>query len=259
VRLDGHAGRGVLVTGAGSSVGRVIAEQFIAAGARVHIADVNAGFVSRTLAEIPGLSGSVCDLGIVGQVEALFADARRAAGDIDFLVNCVGIAGPHGWVEEISSADWRKTFDVNVHGVFEAMRLAIPSMKARGFGAIVNFSTASTKTGLPGRTPYVAGKAALEALTYTAARELGAHRVRCNAILPGPINNERMNAVIARNAAAQGLDFATMERELLKFVSMHERVEPGELADMVMFLCSDSGRHITGQMIEVSGNLEWEG
>ena len=254
MQLDGLASRRVLVTGAGSSVGRVIAEKFIAEGARVHIADVNADLVAQTTRDVKGITGSACDVGDAAQVAALI----QSAGDVDFLVNCVGVAGPAGTVEQISSLDWRKTFDTNVHGIFETMRLTIAGMKVRRFGVIVNFSTANTKTGLPGRAAYVAGKAAVEALTYTAARELGPHNVRCNAILPGPINNERMNRVIERSARERGLSFEQTEKELLRYVSMHERVEPSELADMVLFLCSGSGRHITGQMIEVSGNLEWE-
>ena len=258
MRLEGLAGRGVLVTGAGSSVGRVIAEAFAAEGAKVHIADVNAEFVRRTLGEAPQLSGSVCDLGRAEQVEALIAAATGAVGTVDFLVNCVGIAGPAGPVEAIAPADWRQVFEVNVHGIFETMRRVIPGMKQRRFGAIVNFSTANTKTGLPGRAAYVAGKAAVEALTYTAARELGPHNVRCNAILPGPINNERMNRVITSSAQQRGLSPAEVEQALVRHISMRARVEPRELSDMVLYLCSDSGRHITGQMLEVSGNLEWE-
>lgn len=258
MQLEGLAGRGVLVTGAGSSVGRVIAEAFAAEGATVHVADVNPEFIRRTLAEAPRLTGSVCDLGQAAQVDALVADATRAVGAIDFLVNCVGIAGPAGTVETIAPAEWRQVFEVNVHGVFETMRRVIPGMQQRRFGAIVNFSTANTKTGLPGRAAYVAGKAAVEALTHTAARELGPHNVRCNAILPGPINNERMNQVIARSAAQRGLTPAQVEQDVVRYVSMRTRVEPRELSDMVLYLCSDSGRHITGQNLEVSGNLEWE-
>jgi NAD(P)-dependent dehydrogenase (short-subunit alcohol dehydrogenase family) len=254
LQLEGLKGRRVLVTGAGSSVGRVIAEKFLAERATVHIADVNPAFVARTEHELKGVGASVCDLAQPQQIMTLM----RTVGDVDFLINCVGIAGPAGTVEQISSRDWRQTFDVNVHGIFETMQRAIPGMKQRHFGAIVNFSTASTKTGLPGRAAYVAGKAAVEALTYTAARELGAHNVRCNAILPGPINNDRMNRVIEQSAKARGASFEQTEKELLRYVSMHARVEPAELADMVLFLCSDSGRHITGQRIEVSGNLEWE-
>jgi NAD(P)-dependent dehydrogenase (short-subunit alcohol dehydrogenase family) len=245
----------VLVTGAGSSVGRVIAERFVAEGATVHIADISAEFIEATTREVPALAGTVCDLAKPEQIESLFA---TIGGALDFLINCVGVAGPAATVENVTSADWRSTFDTNVHGIFETMRLAIPGMKQRRSGAIVNFSTASTKTGLPGRTPYVAGKAAVEALTHTAARELGPFNVRCNAILPGPINNARMDAIIERNARQRGLSFAEVEQDVVRYVSMHSRVEPSELADTVLFLCSDSGRHITGQRIEVSGNLEWE-
>src|SRR5437016_5709439 len=96
VQLDGLKGHGALVTGAGSSVGRVIAESFARAGARVHVADVNIDFIKTTLREVPALSGSVCDVGQVAQIEALFEAASAKVGEVDFLVNCVGIPGPAG-------------------------------------------------------------------------------------------------------------------------------------------------------------------
>jgi NAD(P)-dependent dehydrogenase (short-subunit alcohol dehydrogenase family) len=259
MRLDGIEDRAALITGGGSSVGRVVAEQFRAAGARVHIADVNPEFISETLAQIPGISGTVCDIGDAVQIAALFAGARESLGDIDFLINCVGIAGPHATIEETSSAEWNHSIQVNLTGSFELMRRVIPGMKARRYGAIVNFSTASTKTGLPSRSPYVASKAGLEALTYTAARELGPFGVRCNAIRPGAINNERLNEIVVRNATQRNISPADAEKDLLRFVSMRTKIEPHELATMVMYLCADTGAHITGQFIEVSGNLEWEG
>lgn len=258
MRVEGLSGKGALVTGAGSSVGRVIAEQLLGEGARVHVADINPSFVAALVAERPGLTASVCNLGARDEVTALFGTATAQLGQIDILVNCVGIAGQSAPIEEQDATSWREVFDANVHGAFEIMRLVIPGMKQRRAGAIVNFSTASTRTGLPWRTPYVASKAALEALTYTVARELGPHGVRCNCILPGAINNERLDQVIERSAKRRGLSFEAMEAELLQYVSMRCRIEPGELADAVLYLCSNSGRHITGQMIEVSGNLEWE-
>lgn len=256
--LEGLAGRGVLVTGAGSSVGRVIAERFMAADSRVYIADINPEFVASTLKEVPGLSGSVCDLGDRKHLVALFVDAPERLKQIDFLVNCVGIPGPHASLEDIDPDDWRKTFEVNAQGIFETMRRVIPGMKARRFGAVVNFSSASTRTAMQYRAPYVASKAAVEALTRVAARELGPHNVRCNAILPGAINNARYQEIIERSAKARGISVGAMDAECLRFVSMRTKIEPAELADMVLYLCSDSGCHITGQLIEVSGNIEWE-
>jgi NAD(P)-dependent dehydrogenase (short-subunit alcohol dehydrogenase family) len=256
---EGLKGRGALVTGAGSSVGRVIAEELHALGARVHVGDVDPKLIAQTLEEAPGLSGSVCDVGEPEQIEALYAAAARSIGDIDFLINCVGIAGPHALVEELDPGEWRWAINVNLTGAFELMRRAIPGMKARRRGAIVNFSTASTKTGLPHRTPYVASKAGLEALTYSAARELGPFGVRCNAIRPGAINNARLHKIVMRNAEQRGVSAEEVEADMLKHVSMRNKIEPSELAAMTLFLCADTGAHITGQFIEVSGNLEWEG
>lgn len=255
---DGLAGKGALVAGAGSSVGLVVAERLQAAGVRVHIADANADFVARTLQDNPALSGSLCDVAEPSEVEALFVDARRHVGEIDFLINCVGIAGSHALVEDVTPTDWHRSIAVNLGGAFELMRRVIPPMKARRRGAIVNFSTASTKTGLPSRAPYVASKAALEALTYTAARELGSFGVRCNAIRPGAINNGRLEMIVNRNAKQRGIGASEAEASLLRYVTLRAKIEPSELAAMVLFLCSDDGIHITGQFIEVSGNLEWE-
>lgn len=255
---NGLAGRGVLVTGGGSSVGRAIAEQFAAAGAHVHVGDRSPEFIARLRDEVPDVGASVCDVGERQAVGALFQEAQQSVGTVDFLVNCVGVAGPHALIEDIDPAEWRSTIETNFNAVFETMRLAIPGMKQRRFGAIVNFSTASTKTGIPYRAPYVASKAGLEALTYAAARELGPAGVRCNAIRPGAIDNGRFKDIVARNARTRGVSEQEMEERLLRYVSMRRKVQPDELAEVALFLCTDSGRSITGQFIEVSGNLEWE-
>jgi NAD(P)-dependent dehydrogenase (short-subunit alcohol dehydrogenase family) len=131
-------------------------------------------------------------------------------------------------------------------------------LKANGGGSIINFSTCSTRTGIPFRAPYIASKAGVEGLTRNAARELGPFGIRCNAILPGIINNERFNFIVARNAAATGRSAAEIEHDYLKYVSLRTKVELPELAEMVLFLASDAGKKITGELIAVSGNMEWE-
>ena len=95
-------------------------------------------------------------------------------------------------------------------------------------------------------------------MTHTLAREVGPYNIRCNAILPGAINNSRMSSVIERTAQAKGLSPEAMKESLLRFISMRTMIEPEELADMVLFLASDKARHVTGQIIEVSGLVEWE-
>ncbi len=248
----------VLITGAGDSVGRVTAEKFLAAGAHVHICDVREDAVETTLAANPGMGGSVCNVGSKEEVDALFDDAFAAMGRVDVLVNCVGIAGPHALLEDITDDDWQTSMQVNLTGMFYTMKRAIPGMKERRFGAIVNFSSASTLTCLPSRSAYIVSKYAVEGLTKNAARELGPYNVRCNAILPGAINNDRMNMILERCAKERGITVDEFEEEALRYISMRTKIEPVELADAVYFLATDTAPHITGLLMEVSGGAEWE-
>jgi NAD(P)-dependent dehydrogenase (short-subunit alcohol dehydrogenase family) len=248
----------VIVTGGADSVGRVIAEQFSARGARVHICDVRADAVDATLAANPGMTGTVANVGDPAQVAQVIEDARRAFGDVSVLVNNVGIGGPRAALEDISDEAWRETLDVNVGGMFQFMKHVVPAMKRNRHGAIINFSTGSTRTRLPMRTAYVVSKAAVESLTLNAARELGPFNVRCNAILPGMIDNERMRGIIARNASESGRTPEDVESEYLQYISLRTKVQPEDLAQMVLFLASSQASKVTGELIAVSGNLEWE-
>jgi NAD(P)-dependent dehydrogenase (short-subunit alcohol dehydrogenase family) len=148
--------------------------------------------------------------------------------------------------------------DVNVTAMFVAMQAVIPGMKRRGGGVIVNFSTGSTRTRLPNRTAYVVSKFAVEGLTLNAARELGPHNIRVNAILPGMIDNARMRGIIAAKAQETGRAPDAIEADYLRYISLRRQTQPADLADMVLFLASDAGRMVTGELIAVSGNLEWE-
>ena len=248
----------VLVTGAGDSVGRRIAERFLERGDQVHICDVRADAVRATLAANPGMSGSAVDVGNRADVDRLFSEARAVMGDVSILVNVVGMAGPRAAIEDIDEDEWDRTISVNLSGMFYCMKRAIPLLKANGGGAIINFSTCSTRTRLPWRAPYIASKYGVEGLTLNAARELGPFGIRCNALLPGIINNERFNFIVSRNAAATGREPAAIEADYLKYVSLRSKVELNELADAVLFLALDTGRKITGELIAVSGNMEWE-
>lgn len=248
----------VLVTGAGDSVGRAIAERYLGRGDRVHICDVRADAVKATLAANPNMSGSTVDVGKRADVERLFADVRASIGDLTILVNVVGMAGPRAGIEDIDEDAWDQTIAVNLSGMFYCMRRAVPMLKANGGGSIVNFSTCSTRTGIPYRAPYIASKAGVEGLTRNSARELGPFGIRVNAILPGIINNDRFRFIVTRNSEATGRSFADIEHDYLKYVSLRTKVELSELANMVEFLTSEQGKKITGELIAVSGNMEWE-
>ncbi len=251
-------GESALVTGAASSVGRVIAERFAAEGANVHICDVQEAALRETLAANPNIRGTVGSVGKLNDVCRIFAEARTWLDHPTILVNTVGIGGPRAPIEDVSIDDWQESFAVNVNGMFYCIRQAIPAMKRARRGVILNFSSGSTRTGLPLRTPYVASKYAVEGLTRNLARELGPHNIRVNALLPGMIDNERMRGIVRRSAEAQGKSIEDVEDEYLRYISMRTKISPEEIADMVLFLASPAARHVTGQLVGVDGNIEWE-
>ncbi len=247
-----------VVTGGADSAGLAIALTLLKSGFKVHICDVREDVLTATLATNPGLTGTPADVGNREQVRQLFLEAGETLGDIDALVNVVGISGPHALIEDMTVEDWDEVMQVNVNGMLYTIKEVVPGMKARERGAIVNFSSGSTKTRIPYRTPYVVSKYAVEGLSLNLARELGPSNIRVNAILPGMINNARMQGIIDRNAASKGITPEQMREQYTRYISMRCGVDPQELADMVDYLLSAKGRHITGQLISVDGNVEWE-
>ncbi|MCL4186861.1 MAG: SDR family oxidoreductase [Rhodobacteraceae bacterium] len=249
------AGLRAIVTAAGGGAGRVIAAALHGAGARVVACDVDAAGLAGLAAACPGLSTLHADAGTEAAASAALA---AAGGRADILVNNVGIAGPTAATEDIAPADWAETLRVNLTSHFLFARAVIPGMKAAGGGLIVNISSASARTGLPLRLPYVVSKAGVLSLTTNLARELGPHGVRVNAILPGAIRGDRIGRVIAAKAAALGMEAAAYEQALLRHVSLRCLVEPEDIAAAILFLAGPGGARITGQCIGVDGNVEWE-
>lgn len=252
------SGQGVVVTGAATSVGREMAEQFLAAGAKVHICDVNADALTTTLEEVPRLTGSVTNVGDPEAVAEMANEAIAALGHVDVLVNNVGVAGPIGPIEDLDVAEWRDAVDINFNGMFFTAKQFVPGMKERKHGVIVNFSTAGTQTTPPFRTNYNAAKAAVEGFTSTLARELGEFGIRCNSIRPGAINNARILQFFDAIAEREGRSRDEIRDELLQFISMRTLIEPADIAATVVFLASPPARHITGQMLAVDGGVEWD-
>jgi NAD(P)-dependent dehydrogenase (short-subunit alcohol dehydrogenase family) len=248
----------VLVTGAANGAGTAIVDRFLAAGARVHVADIDAAAVSNLKNGRAGLSASVRDCGCADAVRMLFDEVSAELGGLDVLINNVGIAGPTAVTEEVTPEDWDRTIAVNLSGFFYCTRLAIPLLKQAGGGTILNVSSTTARSGLPLRLPYAVSKVGVLGLTDTLARELGPFNIWVNSILPGWINNERGNAVLARKAAVTGIPVATLKSEGLEFISMRTQIEPEEIADMMAFLCSAKARHVSGQHIGVCGNAEYE-
>ena len=248
----------VLITAAASGIGRAIAERFAHDGHRVHICDVDAKAVEATLIAVPTLRGTVTDVGSSSQVEALVAAAAEWMGGIDTLINNHGIAGPRGPIDGISYEDWDRCIQVNLSGMFYTIKNVVPWMKRQREGCIINLSTTSARTGLPNRSAYVAGKVGVLGLTKNCARELGPWNIRCNAVLPGFMDNARGRGVLAKVAKDKGISLEEMEKDVIRYVSMRTWIQMSEIADACAFLAGDQAKHISGQELAVCGNAEWE-
>jgi NAD(P)-dependent dehydrogenase (short-subunit alcohol dehydrogenase family) len=252
----GLKGKRVLVTAGAQGIGLAITEAFVAAGALVHICDVNADFLTSAKEKYPQVSQSRTDVSSESQVDAMFAELAARWGGLDVLVNNAGIAGPTAKVEDTDLADWDQTLAVNLTGPFLCTRRAVPLLKAAGGGSIVNLSSAAGRLGFPLRTPYSASKYGVIGLTETWAMELGPSHIRVNAILPGIVAGERQERVIAAKAAAYGIAHEEMCQRLLAKVSLRSMVTAQDIANQIIFICSPAGASISGQSLSVCGNVE---
>lgn len=253
-----EGGQRVLVTAAAAGIGEAIAARFLASGARVAICDLDGDAIVRARDAHADIAATVVDVADGAAVQRWIEDLTGRWGGIDVLVNNAGIGGPNAPIEEITVEDWQRCLDVNLTGAFHCIRSAAPVMKAQRSGCILNISTPSAVLGLPNRSPYVASKAGLLGLTLNVARELGPCNVRCNAILPGAVDNARGRRVLAAVAERASITVEEAEAALLRHISMRTWVQASEIADLAVFLASPAGRHITGQRIAVDGNVEWE-
>ena len=245
-----------LVTAGASGIGRCIAETFLAHGASVHVCDVDESALADFLAANPSAKGSVADVSMPRQVDALFDNVDHAWGRLDVLVNNAGIAGPTAPVERVDVDDWDRTIAIDLSGQFYVTRRAVPLLKRGGRGSIINISSNAALFGCPLRSPYVASKWAMIGLTKTWAMELGSDNIRVNALCPGSVKGPRIDAVIERDARERGVDAAAIRDTYARQSSMGLFVDAQDVANMALFLSSDLGATISGQAIGVDGHTE---
>jgi NAD(P)-dependent dehydrogenase (short-subunit alcohol dehydrogenase family) len=244
----------VLVTAGASGIGRSIALAFASAGAAVYICDVDPAALRAFSDEAPDIGSSKADVASPSDVAALYESALRRLGGLDVLVNNAGIAGPTVRVEDLSVEDWDRTIAVDLNGMFYCTRLAVPHLKAAGGGSIVNISSIAGRLGYPLRTHYAAAKWGVIGFTKSLAMELGPSNIRVNAILPGAVEGERIERVVAARAAAKGIALEEAMSQFVAPISLRRMVSAGEVADMAVFLATHAGRSISGQAISVCGD-----
>ena len=244
----------VLVTAGAAGIGRAIAQAFAAAGARVHVCDLDAAALQTLRADTPGISTSVCDIGDRAAIGTMVAEAVQALGGLDVLVNNAGIAGPTASVEQFDPDAWDAVLRVNLTGTFNVTRACIPHLKRATDGSILVMSSLAGRFGYPNRSAYSTTKWGLVGFTKTLSRELGDFGIRVNAILPGAVEGPRIEQVLAGRAQASGRSVEQERAAALGNQSIKRFVPPQEIAALALFLASSAGRSISGQILPIDGD-----
>ncbi|MGF6570759.1 NAD(P)-dependent dehydrogenase (short-subunit alcohol dehydrogenase family) [Paraburkholderia sp. GAS333] len=248
----------VLISGAAAGIGAAIAQAFLDVGANVYICDVDPAAIDRAKTAHPQLHVGVADVSDCAQVDRIIDDARAKLGGLDLLINNAGIAGPTGAVEDLDPAQWERTIATNLNSQFYFLRKAVPVLKETSANpGIIAMASVAGRLGYAFRTPYAASKWAIVGMVKSLAIELGPNNVRVNAILPGVVEGERMDRVIAARAESLGIGFEQMKGEYLEKISLRRMVTVHDVAAMALFLASPAGQNISGQAISVDGNVEY--
>lgn len=234
------AGKRAVITGAAQGIGKAIAEAFVAEGAELLLADIDADSLAATAAEL-GQEGIVLDVSRKAEIERLFARVAARWGGLDILVNNAGVTHA-AELDDLTEEDFDRVFSTNLKSALWATQAAARLMPPGS--AIVNMSSVNAVLAIPNQIPYTVSKAALKQLTNVTALALASKGIRVNAIGPGSIMTE-MLAGIMNDAAA--------ENRILSRTPLGRCGEPAEVAAVALFLASSESSYITGQTIYPDG------
>lgn len=247
------SGRGVIVTGAGSGIGRAIAETFARSGADVMVQDISAKGAEETVALIAAAGGKafahIADISDETAAGGIVDEAARRWGKVDVVVNNAGIMDRMEFLEDVKTDLWNRVFAVNVNGPFFVLRKALPLMRAAGAGAIVNIaSEAGIRGGCAGGA-YTASKHAVVGLTRSVAWTHADEGIRCNAICPGPIATNISDG----RPPEEIFDLKGLQRYGKMMGLLTRNAGPQAIANAALFLASDAAYFVNGVIMPVDG------
>jgi NAD(P)-dependent dehydrogenase (short-subunit alcohol dehydrogenase family) len=250
VRLDSQV---VLLTGAAGGIGAAYLAALTAAGANVVAADLPAleaegtRLAAKATGQGPGRAiFTPCDVTSDEDVSAAAAAGTATFGGLDAVINNAAVyraLGPKRPLTELTTQDWDTVLRVNVRGTWQVIRAAVPALRARGGGRIVNVASVVARTGAAGFAHYVASKAAVEGLTRAAARELGQYGIAVNAVSPGLVDNEATRAINEPGYVAAMPRTRCLSRDMT----------PDDLIGAALWLASPASGFVTGQTLIVDG------
>jgi len=255
---EGFKGKVALVTGGASGIGRAAALAFAREGAKVVIStDANIRGGEETVRKIQSDGGEAlfvkCDVARAADVEAMIDKTVETYGSLHYAFNNAGV-GPDGdrmpivYVAECPEEIWDRTLDINLKGVFLCMKYELRQMLKQRYGAIVNNSSLGALKAVPGFGAYDASKMGLIGLTKAAALEYATSGIRINVMCPGPTDGTSLMEKLTR--------FHPEEREHINSeIPMKRLAQPDEMAQVVLWLCSDAASFVTGSNISVDGGM----
>lgn len=232
----------VIITGGSSGIGRAISILFAQQGAEVHIFDLQSPLSDETISEVKkfNINSNFHPVDITN--ETLVLDEINSLEKIDILINNAGIA-QIGNVENTSSEDFQKIFDVNVKGAFNCIKAVIPHMVSHKSGVILNMASVASSVGIPDRFGYSMTKGAIKSMTQSIAKDYISKGIRCNCISPARVHTPFVDGFIAKN-------YPNNQDEMFQKLSASQPIgrmaKPIEIAHLALYLCSDEASFATG-------------
>lgn len=246
-------GKVVLVSGAGKGIGRQIATAFAAEGAWVAVNDITPINLDKTIRQIQAAGGTVkdyvADISVKMSVQVMVDQILEVWGRIDILINNAEVK-PSGSLLDLDAWDWQRTLDVNLSGPFYAIQTVGDVMRSQGGGVIINIASSTVPLDeLCNRAAYMTSKMGLVGLTQVAAQELAALNIRVTALCPGAVENEKPAKLWQDEA---------IEAKWLEVIHPDQLGITHDVAEAVLYLCSEEAAHLNGQIIIFNGSkLIW--
>ena len=238
-----------LVTGASSGIGRSTAIAFAREGASVAVLDVDEQGAQATVEAIvdEGLKGQFfkCDVSNEAEVKDVFKQVKEQYGNVDVAFNNAGIEGEQAITADSNTENLDKLLNINVKGVYFCLREELKMMQEQGGGAVVNCSSVAGLIGFPGLPHYVTSKHGVVGLTKNVALEYAQQNIRANAVSPGPIETPMIDRIMSEDES--------VKQKILAGVPMGRIGKPWEVAEAVIWLCSEKASFVNGQVLAVDG------